>query len=109
MDNVKSPSMAVLLASGLAAGIFAYMVSRRSHKEETLPMSREAIVARARDMGTRGNRARRQGLRVRASHAGDEAHPARGPEGLRGLCRELLPASREGHQVDVGRCAPFLD
>lgn len=51
MDNFKTPSAGVLLASGMLAGVLAYVLSRRSQKEEVIPTSREAIVARARDLG----------------------------------------------------------
>jgi hypothetical protein len=59
MESYKTPSVTVLLVSGLAAGILAYAMSRRSQKKtEILPVSRDKVVARAKDLVAQGDLAR---------------------------------------------------
>jgi hypothetical protein len=59
MESYKTPSVTVLLVSGLAAGVLAYAMSRRSHKKsEVLPVSREKVVSRARELVGQGELAR---------------------------------------------------
>jgi hypothetical protein len=59
METYKTPSVTVLLVSGLAAGILAYAMSRRSQKKtEILPVSRDKVVARAKDLVAQGDLAR---------------------------------------------------
>jgi hypothetical protein len=58
MESYKTPSVTVLLVSGLAAGVLAYAMSRRSHKREVIPVNREKVVARAKDLVSQGDLAR---------------------------------------------------
>ena len=39
MEGTKHPGMGVLLASGLAAGVFAYVMARRNSRQESMQAS----------------------------------------------------------------------
>jgi hypothetical protein len=55
MESYKTPSVTVLLVSGLAAGVLAYAMSRRSQKKaEIIPIDRDKMVSRARDLVSQG-------------------------------------------------------
>jgi hypothetical protein len=59
MESYRTPSVTVLLVSGLAAGILAYAMSRRSQKKtEILPVSRDKVMSRAKDLVAQGELAR---------------------------------------------------